>query len=98
LILTDTAESKVIEYGLVLSKHQFYFTDVPIVSNNLLAKPKSGHAAYNFHADKNGKSKLLTILDGEMQHVDDKVKIKYKNTINYINSFDSYGKALNYIK
>lgn len=90
LILTKTVESKVHEYGLYTSRHQFPVVNVPIkkeyktkyMSINLFTKIK--HPAYSFHAENLEQTTRIQTLKMMKQYAEEKDKIKYQNTIDHI--------------
>lgn len=85
LILTKEAEQRISEeWRLISAYHQFPVVDVPIKVSPSGEVVLKKHPAYSFHAEKLNQGKRIGILEEEMSRVDDRYKIKYRNTITHI--------------
>ena len=86
LILTKTAKERIRKYNPSPNpaRHQFPVVDVPMKTKYPTTMFTSKHPAYSFHAETIDQTSLIRVLEGIILRVDDKVKIKYQNTIDHI--------------
>lgn len=84
LVLTKSALTKIREFDLDPSRHQFCLIDIPINKKHSVKDLESKSFAYNFHAEMINPANLINVLIFQEESVSVDIRPKYRNTIDYL--------------